>query len=77
MSKAKDSHVVYDYSSPRSVWMVLPDEQMVLVCMHCGDVFRAALPLPIGMAVAIMREYGRAHRSCRVYGPVRPAGSEL
>lgn len=69
--KPRDDHVVYDFASPRKTLVVLPDEQMPLLCMHCGEVFIVKLPLSLRMATAIMRQFGREHRGCRVYGPRR------
>lgn len=69
---SRGDHVVYDYHSPRETLMVLPDAQMPLLCTHCGEELIVKLPLPLRVAAVIMREFGREHRSCKVYGPRLP-----
>lgn len=72
MKMRSADHVVYDFGSPRRTLTVFADQQMPLLCTHCGEEFIVKLPMSLRMATAIMRQYAREHRRCRVYGPRLP-----
>lgn len=69
MTRHRDDHIVVDFGSPRGPLVLSPEEQMPLVCMHCGRGYTLTLPCSISMAVAVSRQFGKEHRRCKPFGP--------
>lgn len=44
-----------------------------LLCLHCGGRYMPTFPSPIGMMIAIQKEFGKEHRLCKK----SPRGEEL
>lgn len=36
-----------------------------LLCLHCGDRYMPTFPSPLGMMIAIQKEFGKEHRRCK------------
>ena len=58
-------HVIWDNLTPRDSIVLLPDQQLVMCCLHCGDRYVAALPASVGMAGAVCGQYAKEHRLCK------------
>jgi rubredoxin len=48
-----DDHVKYDFNDQS------------FKCIHCGDVYKPALPCPLTMMAAMMKEFVKIHRKCK------------
>ena len=51
--KRNTDHVIYDYVVG------------AFKCNHCGDVYKMALPCPLGVMEASMKAYLKSHRGCK------------
>jgi hypothetical protein len=59
------AHVVWDNLAPRESVVLLPEQQLVMACRHCGDRYVAAVPASVGMVAAVCRQYVKEHRLCK------------
>lgn len=44
--------------------LIFNTERGELVCEHCGQTYRPALPMPITMFTALIREFTKLHKDC-------------
>jgi hypothetical protein len=64
MAKTAD-HVVVDFAGPRPPYTYAPENQLPLVCLHCGARYILGLPLSLTMSALVMKQFAREHRLCK------------